>query len=539
MPINKKRTTSRKVEKIQESSHKNWMGGNSWDISNPIYSLRLAASSCFFGEPMYYHSDKGGKVKTRVYRPKNLSTSQLDYLRETLNAIDPKEWRDMSPSQLMEDAIDKALDYDIEATLKEAVRLRKEENIRTTPQVILVRASNHPKVKGTNLIRKYAQDIILRGDEPSVCTAYHIATYSNGKVKMPTRLKKALADRLESFNEYKLAKYKMESRSVKTVDVVNLVHPKSTPAIDKLVNGTLTTTGETWESIISKEGSNQKSWTKALDKMGHMALLRNLRNLYQNDVPYSAFLDKLKEGVKFGKQLPFRYFSAYKELENINAPAPILDTIEDCLMISLDNVPSFKGKVMSLVDNSGSTHGTPISSMSKMTVNQIGNLTGIITAMVSDEGYVGVFGDNLKQVPIRKKSSVFDQLNKVNKIGNVIGGGTEHGIWLFWDKAIREKEHWDSVFIYSDMQAGHGGLYGTGGYNNYIWNSRHGRYIDVPKLIADYRRNVNPNVKVFCVQIAGYQDTIVPEFYDNTYILGGWGNGILKFADYLSNHLQQ
>jgi hypothetical protein len=36
---------------------------------------------------------------------------------------------------------------------------------------------------------------------------------------------------------------------------------------------------------------------------------------------------------------------------------------------------------------------------------------------------------------------------------------------------------------------------------------------------------------VYLVQVAGYQDTLIPEFYDRTYILGGWGDGLLKFAD--------
>jgi hypothetical protein len=55
--------------------------------------------------------------------------------------------------------------------------------------------------------------------------------------------------------------------------------------------------------------------------------------------------------------------------------------------------------------------------------------------------------------------------------------------------------------------------------------------IDVAKLIKDYRNKVNPRVNVFLVQIAGQQDSLVPEFYERTYILGGWGTGLLHFAD--------
>ena len=87
------------------------------------------------------------------------------------------------------------------------------------------------------------------------------------------------------------------------------------------------------------------------------------------------------------------------------------------------------------------------------------------------------------------------------------------------------------------MQAGHGGLYGTNPseYSKYKWSNSH--YIDVAKLIKDYRKTVNPNVNVFLVQVAGYKDTLVPEFYEKTYILGGWGDGLLRFAKEMSKEI--
>jgi len=266
-----------------------------------------------------------------------------------------------------------------------------------------------------------------------------------------------------------------------------------------------------------------------------MALLRNLRNLLQKDVPVDTFKEKLIQGAKNGKQLPFRYLSAYEAVKSL-APGGLLDAIEDCLNQSIGELPEFAGKMMVLTDNSGSAWGAFSSSMGTMPVARIGNLTGVLTAMRAEEGYVGVFGDRLEVVPIRKKSSVFDQVKTVNDAGNTIGGRTENGIWLFWDKAIREKEHWDNVFVYSDMQAGHGDLYGINSneYKNYRWRGS-GEYIDVPKLISTYRKEVNPNVNVFLVQTAGYKDTLIPEFYDKTYILGGWSEGVIKFAHKMSN----
>jgi len=173
--------------------------------------------------------------------------------------------------------------------------------------------------------------------------------------------------------------------------------------------------------------------------------------------------------------------------------------------------------------------------MGRIAVAEIANLTAAITAQNSEEGYVGVFGDKLRTLAVRKRESVFDMVDRLNKIGKGIGQSTENGVWLFFDKAISAREHWDSVFIYSDMQAGHGGLYGDNpkAYKDYQYAGGRGsyrHYIDVAKLIAEYRRQVNANVMVYLVQVAGYTDTIVPEYYDKTFILGGWSEGILSFA---------
>lgn len=528
--INKSRTEPL----IKKNSHRNWMGGISFDIKDPFNRLRTAASSCFFGEPQYYHQE-GDKTKAKNSNARVLSDVDWNRLRETLDAIDPHEWRGMTPAALLVKAIDDALDVDIAKTLELAAELRNEGNIRVTPQVIMVRAAMHKASKGTNLIRVHAPEIMRRADEPATQLAYFLATYGD-KTPIPNSLKKAWKTALESYNEYTLAKYRMEAREVKTVDVVNLVHPKS-EAIHKLVRGQLKTTGTTWESIISEKGSTKESWSEAIDVMGHMALLRNIRNLMQKGLDPDLFIEKLKSGAKTGKQLPFRYYSAFNAVKGV-ANGKVLDAIEECMEISLENLPTFNGKLISLCDNSGSAKGATTSSMGSMQVSSIANLTGVITGKLADDGYVGIFGDDLKVVPIRKKSSILDQTKVLDKIGDGIGGGTENGIWLFFDKAIKNKEHWDHIFVYSDMQAGHGGLYGvnSGQYRDYIWNNN---YIDVAKLVKTYRNQVNKNVMVYLVQVAGYQDTLIPEFYDRTFILGGWGEGVLQFAHAMQNSYQK
>lgn len=511
--------------------HLNWMGGPSYTMS-PLLRLKTAAASCFFGEPQYYHKDSKAPQRRSV----GLRANQIAYLRSTLNAVDKEEWRSWTPAKILEDAIDDALASDPVGTLAFAEELRQDLNIRTTPQVIMARASRHPAVKGTGLLAKHGGRILQRMDEPTVQMAYYLHRF--GK-PIPSSLKRAWQRRLERAKPYELAKYRMEGRDVNLYDVVNVCHPRSTEALTRLMRGEAKQTGdnETWESIRSNAGKVSSFeeakvvWEKASKKMGHMALLRNLRNLDKSGALTDELLSELIRGVDKGRQLPFRYYTAYKAVAD--RKGKISDAIEECLERSFRHAPHFSGRVMSLCDNSGSAQSTFTSSLGTMTIAEIGNLMAVMTAKMSDEGHVGVFGDRLSLREVRKKSSIFDELSKVQRAGQSVGGSTEHGIWLFWEKAIREKEHWDHVFVYSDMQAGHGGLYGRSVADYPLWFSS-STYIDVPALIRKYRAKVNPNVNVYLVQVAGYTDTLVPEFYDRTYILGGWSEHILRFAEYMT-----
>ena len=335
------------------------------------------------------------------------------------------------------------------------------------------------------------------------------------------------------------------------IDVVRISHANS-PVLNELMKtGTVEVKEEdmTWENLRSAG----KSWKEILGtiKLGHMALLRNLRNIFTetNDRDLAEkVLEDLKAGVKEGKQFPFRYYSAYRAVENdskVNFKPLILDALEECLDISLDNMPKLRGKTITLTDNSGSAWGTIPTEYGSVTVAEIDNLSAVITAMRSDEGYVGVFGDRLEIVPIKKRDGVLSQMKNLNRIGRGIGGGTENGIWLFFDKAIKNAEHWDNIFVYSDMQAGHGGLYGINSYEyrDYSCSGSRGwggdRYIDVMKLLTKYRSTVNSKVNMFSVQTAGYTNVVIPEYAYRSNVMYGWTGKEVIFADAMINFWNQ
>ncbi len=274
--------------------------------------------------------------------------------------------------------------------------------------------------------------------------------------------------------------------------------------------------------------------------MPHMALLRNLRGIFSEITDYDTcneIMEYLQSGVERGKQFPFRYMSASKAIENANGieqQALVLDGLESCLDVACNNLPHLAGNNAFLSDNSGSAWGACPSEYGTVTVAEIGNLSATIGAANSDKGTVFLFGDRLIEKKISKRQGILAQAKAMTKDGrHNVGGATENGIWLFFRDAIDKGIVYDNIFIYSDMQAGHGDLYGIDtdarDYRNRGF-ALSGGYIDVAKLVDEYRRKVNSKVNLYSIQTAGYNNVVLPENGYRTNILYGWTGKELVYA---------
>jgi len=517
-----------KAENKTKNTTVNFMGGKSYTV-NPLDTLKLVAASSIFGEPSYYRSN----VKERRY--------EIDRALRGLDIMFG-EYVGQTTTEIFEQVIDDALAYDFGATLEFAAELRDTYNMRLNPQVIMVRAAIHrDRAKFTSenpgVFAAINDKVMARADEPATQLAYYI--YKNGgKSKLPSVLKRSIADKLSKLDTYAVNKYK--NAEIGMINAVRLTHANS-PVLDALLNDRLevSDSDETWE----QKRSRGMGWKEIFNttNMGHMALLRNLRNVFseQIDVNFAKrYLKKLKDGVLRGKQFPFRYYTAMGVIEkaDVSYKSLILDTLEECMDIALDNMPKLKGKTMCLSDNSGSAWGGITSEYGTVTVAEIDNLSAVIAAKLSDDGVVGKFGDKLKTYSISKRNGCLIQAQKVNETkGSDVGKSTEGGIWEFLINAIDNKEFYDNIFIFSDMQAGHGCLYGTPEqrrkYRDKGFEAEYRTgYIDVYKLVQEYRRTVNPKVNVFMVQTAGYDNVILPEYSYRTAILSGWTGKEVSFA---------
>ena len=366
------------------------------------------------------------------------------------------------------------------------------------------------------------------------------------------------------------------------VDLVRITHPKPTDVINQLVKTgkvVVADDEQTWEKLRSAK----KTWSEICMqiRLPHMALLRNLRNILEEyakrtdkeEAMYEIELltEQLINGVKGGKQFPFRYFSAYKMLKSTGneggdseyasrrhpkrskteeSQEPgltqeqqlifekmrtiFLEGLNRCVLESVECIPPMKGRVECLSDNSGSSRGGMVSEYGIVNVYEIANLSAILTAYRATQGgSVWVFGDRLEEYVVSKRP-ILEQLEEVNVLGNTIGAGTETGVWLFWEKFIQDATRLDNVFIYSDMQAGTGGLYVDGPNTHKLQKMgaalNNGKYVDVLKLVQIYRERVNPKVNVFSVQVAGYDNTVLPDILYRGAILSGWTGKEAKLA---------
>ncbi len=518
----------------------NFMNGISYEV-NPLNTLKIVAASSIFGEPSYYR--KG--LDAEKYIDKLLPEGFRFVFHDTKTTTD-----------VFNAAIDEALSFDFKATLDLAKELRHDYFMRLNPSLILVKACMH-KDRATfsalhgDYLRKIGRDIIRRPDD--ITNQFELYMFLNGSKKnMPSVLKRIWKDKMEGFSRYQLNKYKSKS----LIDIVRICHANNELIDELMQTGKVEVKDDqkTWENLRSAQYGWDQIWE--MTYIPHMALLRNLRNIFQSDdnalikkikgafnakqARSKAFanevLTQLENGVIKGKQFPFRYYSAYKEIKKANVyhKDAILKSLNKCLDISVANFPKLSGKTICLCDNSGSAWGAVPSTYGSMTVATIANLSSIITALQSDEGYVGVFGDRLDIQPVSRRTGILDQLEGTNQRGKKQGQSTENGIWLFFSQALKGKVWYDNIFIYSDMQAGHGGLYGTD-VNDYKDFTTKSRYIDVLKLVLEYRKLVNPKVNVFSVQVAGYKNSVVPENLQRTSILTGWTGKEAIYANYVKN----
>lgn len=475
---------------------------------------------------------------------------------------------------------------------KLAIYARNNGNLRSVTHLVSAYIARNLQNKDWAK-RFYSKIIVRPDDMTEILSAYaKLNGMSDNDVKkIPNSMKKGFKEALEGLDAYRIDKYKMKTRSFSLVDLVRLFHPKATQknaeAYKRLIEGKsladlysskilekeMTKAGQKTKDMTEKDKveAKKEAITAVIDNvkgMPVMNLLRNLRNilLYAPDKVTEACEQlTIKDKIMNSRLLPFRFATAYSEIEKLSYYYPeisstkssiqfedekssslcsenefrrnkemVLNAIEKALEISCLNIPKLEGNVAVLVDDSGSMRGdaggsSRVSAFSKTSTSMIAHLFASMVMYRQDNVYLGLFGDKLINVPVKRDMRLLDYTKWTFEKGGECGGATETGIYDFIRQVVKEKKKIDNVIVFSDCQIGSihtKGYYG--GYTEFTaWyghnSSDRGKHFH--ELFKEFR-NINPNANFIVVNLRQSGSTSVFDKSQRILNIAGWSDKI-------------
>jgi len=458
---------------------------------------------------------------------------------------------------------------------KTALYARLSANMRSSSHVLAAELA--PRVSGLEWSSRFYNKVINRVDDMSEILSYY-ENIMKGK-GVPNAMRKGFKLKLESLDPYLIDKYKMLGREISLIDLVNRMHPVPTQSNAEAFKLLMTAggkgIGELYSSKIlekemSKAGTAPKTAQKTVEAAKQEAiesvlgnvkgmpifnLLRNLRNimLYAPDSVGEAIRQLvIPEKIYKSRLLPFRFLSAHLEISKMTYELKegesskivfedevqdrvstrsefnafkinVLSALEKAIEISCHNIPELEGRVAILIDHSGSMRGdgggsSLVSAFSRIGMVDIANLFAAMLLAKQSSTYVGLFGDKLLQYKVNRKMSILEMTKDIYRQGRACGGGTEHGIYTFFEEVVSSKTPVDHIIVFSDMVIGErNSWYGLSGSGR-----GQGRFQD---LFRSFRKQ-NPVAKVVSVNIHQTDGTTVFNKNFGVTQVAGWSEKI-------------
>ncbi|GAL84297.1 hypothetical protein MYP_1525 [Sporocytophaga myxococcoides] len=421
---------------------------------------------------------------------------------------------------------------------KLAVYARTSMHMRSVPLVLAVELAKY--CSGTDLVSKTVKGVVQRADEIMELLAYY--QLSNGRTgtkklnKLSKQVQKGLSGAFNSFDEYQFAKYNRDGE-VKLRDALFLVHPKAKDdeqqnIFNKIASKSLEVP-YTWETELSALGQTnfadekekaaafKVKWEELIEseKLGYMALLRNLRNIIQADVDY-VYMQKVcsrlsnAHAVARSKQFPFRFLAAYREVKELKSDfvAMVLSALENAVMASAQNIKGFDEatKVVVACDVSGSMQ-KPVSARSKVLLYDIGLMLAMLMQSKSKRVISGMFGDKWKIINMPNKGVLTNVGEFYRREGEV--GYSTNGHLVIDDLYLR-KIVMDKIMIFTDCQ---------------LWNSSGGGG-SLARSWKDYKK-IAPQAKLYLFDLAGYGNTPLRIEDNDVFLIAGWSDKVFDVLE--------
>ena len=416
-----------------------------------------------------------------------------------------------------------------------AVYTRTVMHLRSVPLLLLVElAKVH---NGDDLVARAVEKTVLRADEiMELLMCYQWRNPSKDERKKLGRLSRQIQNGLQRafnrFDEYQFAKYDRDGLEVKLRDALFLVHPKAKDGqqqalFDKIANRQLEVpyTWETelsalgqqqFESVEQKQSAIREKWEELINsgKMGYMALMRNLRNMLQADV---SLLEMQKvanrlsdaEQVSRSKQLPFRYLSAYREIEKVNSThtAMLMNALEAAVKASAGNIEGFdeNTRVLLASDVSGSMWST-VSPRSTIRHYDIGILLSMLLRNRCKQVVAGIFG-SVWQVENMPNDNILMATRQLERLEGKVGYSTNGYKVIDW--LVEQKVVMDKVMMFTDMQ---------------MWDSTGcGKAFEASW--KEYKK-IAPEAKLYLFDLSGYGQLPLRLATPDVYLIAGWSDRV-------------
>jgi 60 kDa SS-A/Ro ribonucleoprotein len=318
-----------------------------------------------------------------------------------------------------------------------AIEGRERMKLRHAPLLLVREMARHKTHRA--LVSKTLAQIIQRADELAEFVAIY---WKDGRVPLSGQVKKGLAAAFPKFDEYQLAKYD-RSGPIKLRDVLFLCHakPRDQAQADvwkRLVAGALSTP-DTWEVALSSGADKREAWERLLrdQKLGALALLRNLRNMREAGVEESLVLSALGS-MSTARVLPFRFLAAARYAPQWE------ETLERAMLKCVAEAEKLPGKTIVLVDVSGSMTA-PLSRRSEMQRTDAAYGLAVLLREIAEKVGVYSFSDELAEVPARRGFALRDAIDTSQRHNSTqLGKAVEQ---------LNKKEQYDRLIVITDEQA--------------------------------------------------------------------------------------
>lgn len=422
---------------------------------------------------------------------------------------------------------------------KAAIYARNEFGMRSVSHVVAGEIAR--LVKGESWTSDFFNSVVRRPDDMLEIMSYFADRYATKKKvarkrgecdvirSIPNSLKRGLRNAFGKFDSYQLAKYRGENKDISMIDLVRLLHPAATErngeALAMLVNGNLKS-NDTWETMLTQAGQQAENedhlaelkataWETLIKerKLGYFALLRNIRNIIQQAPHLVHEASKMLVDEKLIHKslvLPFRFFQAYREVENM-ASKDMLSAISNALLISCDNLPRFDGKTLVVLDDSGSMVGTRLGgSRSTMDPATAGALMSALLMKVNPSADFMMFNTRARYVHIDRDANIMKQVEDI--VYQFESAGTD--LKCIFKTA---KKSYDRVVIFSDMQ----------GWVGYYSPSAKGGPFDT------YRKKFNCDPYVYSIDLAGYGTSQFDPTNSKVFMMAGFSEKLFDIMKLL------